>query len=454
MHNRVEALAEHRRAGALYAIALLGALLAIVVRWYFVTHTQVYQPLDRPGDPVDAIEYYRYAWNIVHHHLFSQAAANTPDPMADSYRDPGYPLFLAAFMWLTNSYEQWYGTVLLAHALLGGVSVACMVLALRDALPRWMLAFVALAMALWPHSISMTAYMLTENLTAPLWAMAILALRIAVVRQSPSITIAAGLALAAIGLTNAVMAPVVVPLAWVLHRKKAMSGRLLVILLLAAIAPLAAWGARNAWISHGQSSSFRAQINLVQGSWPTYHLAAQLDAHHVAEGTQTVEAINHEIHALQADPAGGMRIMGRRMSERPFTYLAWYLSKPALLWGWQIGLGAGDIYVYPTRNSPFVTQPAWRILEGIAYALNYVIALLALPGLLMALMKRSGDTALAAIAVTLAWITLVYGILQSDPRYAIPFRGGEFALAAMTVLMAVAWRRRRGRISDPAHEIQ
>ncbi|MGF6493016.1 4-amino-4-deoxy-L-arabinose transferase-like glycosyltransferase [Luteibacter sp. 621] len=438
--------------GAAAIIGAAGAVIAVAMRWYFVTHAQVFQPLDSAGETVDAIEYYRYAWNLVHHHVFSQAAAGVPIPTADSYRDPGYPLFLAFFMCLTHSYDGWYASVLLAQAFLGGLSVACMTLAARDTLPRWALAVVALTMALWPHCVSITAYALSENLTAPLWALAVLTLRTAITRHSASFTVAAGLALAAASLTNAALSPLVVPLALALSWKKQMRPRLLFILLVVAIAPVAAWNMRNALVATGQSSSFRAQINLVQGSWPTYHLATQLDAHHVAEGTQTVEAINSEIWAMRADPMTGFRMMGARMGGRPGTYLAWYLSKPALLWGWQIGLGAGDIYVYPTRDSPFLTHPGWRIMEGIAFGLNQVIAALALAGLMLTLWRRATDAALVAIAVTLAWITLIYGILQSDPRYAIPFRAGEFVLAAAAILGAIEWLKERARISDAAHE--
>lgn len=427
-----------------WVIAVASALLAIGARWYFVTHAQVYQPLDRAGYWGDAQEYYWYAWNLVHHGVFSQDFGGALHPViADSYRDPGYPVFLALFMALTGSFEEWYASVLLSHVVLGGITVACIILALRRTLPWWMLTLVGAGLALWPHSVSITAYVFTENLSAPLWAAAVLAIREASVRNSLPWTIAAALALAAAGLTNSVLAPLVLPLAAMLGWKRLLPTRLVAILVILVVITMGAWAIRNASVTTGPSSAHRIAMNLVQGSWPTYHMAAQLDARHVEAGTATMRAIGNEITAFDASPAAGWQMMWQRISRSPGTHLAWYLSKPALLWGWQVGLGAGDIYVAPTRNSPYVTQPFWRGMEAVAFSLNYVIALLALGGVGVALWQRGCDPSLLVLAVTVTWVTLVYGALQSDSRYSIPFRGAELALAAGFVVNAIRYRRQR-----------
>lgn len=440
------------RSGMAAVIAFLGAALAIVTRGYYITHVDVYQPLRGNTDFGGAAEYYRYAWNLVHHHVFSQAYTDAAQPVPDSFRDPGYPLYLAIFMALSSSYESFYGLVVLSHALLGGITVACMVLALRHALPTWALAFVAAAAAVWPHSVVIASCVLSENLTAPLWAIAILALHEAAARRSMPFSVLAGLALAAASLTNSVLAPLVVPLVVVFAWKKAMSWRLLIVLALAATLPVATWSVRNAMVGSGNSSTFRAEVNLVQGSWPTYHLATQLEARHDPVGIQTARAINAEIDALQANPASGLKIMAARMMHAPGTHIAWYLRKPALLWGWQIGLGAGGVYIYPTNHSPYIEQPLWKAIDAGAFIFNGAIAALALAGTLLALARRQTETAMLALAVTAAWITLVYAVLQSDPRYSIPFRSGEFALAAFAVWTAIRWARRpRG---DRAHSMR
>jgi hypothetical protein len=426
------------RARAAASISALGALLAVFVRWYFVTHAHVLQPLDEPGGWGDAAEYYRYAWNIVHHGIFSGDVAGTVNPRPDSYRDPAYPAVLAFWMALTGTYDGWYAAVLLFQAALGGITVACTVLAIRDALPPWLLAIGALAIALWPHSVSMTSYVLTENLSAPLCAMAALALREAAVRESLSATIAGGLALAAAGLTNAVIAPLIVPLVAVFAWKRAMPWRRLFALTVVTVLPLLAWNVRNLALPTGTSASFRAEINLVQGSWPTYHTASQLWGRRDPVGIQTINAIEAEVMTLHTDRVAGLRLMTDRMRLAPGTYLAWYLSKPMLLWGWEIGLGSGDIYVYPTRDSPFMTQPL-KAVEAIAYIFNGVLALLALGGLVITIFRRAPPPAMLAFAITAGWITCVYGVLQSDARYSIPFRGAEISLAMTAVWSALQY---------------
>ena len=439
----------HDRQLMAWAIAGLGALLAVYMRWYFIVHTEVYQPLRGHTDFGGAAEYYRYAWNLFHHHLFSSAYADSPQPLADSFRDPGYPLYLAAFMGIEPAYEEWYALVVLSHAVLGGLTVACIVLALRGALPTWLLAAVAVTTALWPHSVALSAYVLSENLTAPLWALAILLLREAASRQSVVVTIIAGLAFAAAGLTNSVITPLVLPLAAVLAWKRLMPARLVWVLVIAAVLPAGAWSVRNAQVTAGLSSTYRAKVNLVQGSWPTYHLATQLEARHDPVGIATSQAINAEIQVLDTDTTAGLRVMAARMARAPGTTIAWYLGKPALLWGWQVGLGAGGFYIYPTNHSPFVSEPLWRGIEALAFIANGLIAALALAGLGFALLDRKTGVALLGFAVTAGWVTLVYGVLQSDPRYSIPFRGAEMALAASALWTAGGVVRRR--LGDRAH---
>lgn len=425
------------------ALALFGALLAVAARWYFVTHAHTYQPDDGPGFWGDGAEYYHYAWNLAHHHLFTQDAPGTLHPAADSFRDPGYPVFLALLMAFTDSFQGWYAAALISHAILGGVTVACLVLALRNALPMWALAAIAVGTALWPHSVSIALYTFSENLAAPLWAMAALSVREAAVRGSVAWTVAAGLCLAAAGLTNAVLAPLVLVLAAAMAWKRTLPVRLLALLVAVALAPVLAWSIRNTTVAAGQSSSHRIAMNLVQGSWPTYQLAAQLDARHVPEGTETMAAIGDEIRALDTAPGTGLRMIWQRIGSSPGSHIAWYASKPALLWGWQVGLGTGDIYLAPTGNSPYITQPLWRGTEAVAFALNYVIGLLALAGLVVTLARRNPDVSLLVFAVTVTWLTFVYGVLQSDPRYSTPFRGAEIALAAACLVSVAGYLRTR-----------
>jgi len=426
------------------AIALLAGLLGVIIRFYFVTHAQVLQPLYEETGWGDASEYYRYAWHLVHQGVFASDSLRVTNPQPDSFRDPAYPVFLAFVMLITEDYDRWYAIVLLTQAALGGITVVCATLAIRDAVPTWLLAVAGATMALWPHLVAIPAYVLSENLAAPLFAIAALALAEAARRRSLTYTVTGALAMALAALTNAVLSPLVIPLALAFAWKRTMPRKQLLVLVAVVAAPLVAWGIRGTTIQGPFSSSFRAEVNLVQGSWPTYHDASQLSAKHDPVGKETIAAIDQEIAILHADRGRGLKTMFARMGHAPGTYFKWYLGKPALLWGWEIGLGAGDIYVYPTRNSPFITNPVLKGVEAIAYIFNGVLALLALAGIVIVATRHAPSAGMITFAVTAAWVTLIYGVLQSDARYSIPFRSCEIALACMTISVAVAYVRARG----------
>jgi hypothetical protein len=424
-------------------VALAGGLLALFLRWYFVTHAQVLQPLYRDSDWGDAGQYYRYAWNLLHHGLFSSAALNSANPMPDSFRDPAYPTFLALGMAITDNYDRWYTVVIFSQVLMGAITVACTTLAIRDAVPVWILALAALAMAVWPHLVSIPAYILSESLTAPLCAITALTLREAAARRSIAWTVTGSGALALAALTNGVLAPLVVVLPLCFAWKRTMSRNQLLVFVIVAAAPLVAWGIRNAGVSATLSSTMRVEMNFVQGSWPTYHAATQLAADEDPVGLQTVDAINLEIATLHLNKTEGLRTLAERMSQAPVTYIGWYLSKPALLWGWNIGLGDGDIYMYPTHNSPFVTQPIFKAIEAVTFVLNSILALLAAAGLVVVARRHSPPAATITFAVTAAWVTVVYAVLQSDARYSTPYRPAEIALACVAVAEALGHVRKR-----------
>jgi hypothetical protein len=431
----------HPRAAV--AVALLACLLALFVRWYFVTHAQVLQPLYRDSYWGDAGQYYRYAWNLVHHSLFSSAAPGSSVPISDSFRDPAYPVFLAMGMAITDNYDQWYTAIVLSQVALGGLTVLFATLAIRDTLPTWLLGIAAATMALWPHLVCTPAYVLSENLTAPLCALMALTLREAAIKRSLGYTLVSGLVLSLAALSNAVLAPEILILALAFAWKRTMSRPQLLLFVAASAVPLLAWGIRNAGLSEELSPLMRAEINFVQGSWPTYHAATQLASVQDPIGLQTIDAINLEIANLHINHVQGVEAIAERMSHAPVTYIAWYLSKPTLLWGWEIGLGSGDIYMYPTRNSPFITNPVMKAIEAVAYILNGVLAALALAGLVVIAASRVPSAAWITFAVTAAWVTFAYGVLQSDARYSTPYRPTEIALACVAVSAAIAHARKR-----------
>jgi 4-amino-4-deoxy-L-arabinose transferase-like glycosyltransferase len=420
---------------------------AFGIRYHYIVNAQVFQPANVPNARADAVDYYDYALNLSRYATFAKTSPGEEPPRPDSFRDPGYPVFLAAWMKIYSQWDFWYAAVLLSQALLSSLTVVLLVALARHWMPGIWLALAGLLMSLWPHSVAMSSYLLSETLFGFLAALGLFFLRIALERRSARGGAISGIGFALASLTNAILIPFAPILATYLLTRKKASRELCAALAIAAIAVIGPWMLRNSLLSvdAGQSSSGRALVNLVQGSWPSYHVAYQAAMKHEPLGIAITSATDREIATVQSAPWAGVELIAHRMASHPGDYVWWYLSKPALLWDWDIRIGQGDIYVYPTRNSPFKTDQIFRVTAAVCRALNPWLFVLAITGTVLALLpKTQTSPGQAAAALMLLFVTLVYSVLQAEPRYSIPFRGLEIVLAAYAVSHASAaialWR--------------
>jgi len=425
-----------RERAALIAIVVV----AFVVRVAYVRMAVVDDPLRG-----DAWQYFCYAWNLLKHGTFSLAGPSATIVPPDSFRDPGYPAFFALLMALRGTGREVYDALLLAQCVLGAATVGlCMALA-----RRWMgfaaACAVGILMACWPHLVGFAGYVLSETLLGFLLALAIWLLDTAARHSSRPLGAAAGVAFAAAALTNAIILPIV-PLLAIVAAWKCRSQRALWLVVLVAFAlPCAAWIARNATLPPASSASGRAAINVVQGAWPEYHAAAfraiQLGD---PQAKETMIAIDAETRTMLADPAAGMKRIADRFALRPLHYAAWYARKPALLWAWDVGVGQGDIYVFPTFHSLFEDNAAFHAWAGVCFVLNPMLALLALAGCVAAICSSSPPAARWTAAL-LMMATLLFSLLQAEPRYAVPYRGPEVLMAVFGALSLHRWWVMRAR---------
>ena len=181
-------------------------------------------------------------------------------------------------------------------------------------------------------------------------------------------------------------------------------------------------------------------MNFVQGSWPEYHPEYVKAMQHEPLAVLHMRAMDSEYQTLRATPLYGLSLILRRLALDPTRYALWYLSKPIELWGWNIGIGQGDIYVFPTANSPLAEQSGLRLATGVCFFLSPFLMLLALAGAARAFWPHVKAPLGMQIAGALGlFVTLVFGILQSDSRYATPFRGIEMTLAVSTVTAGMKW---------------
>jgi 4-amino-4-deoxy-L-arabinose transferase-like glycosyltransferase len=420
---------------------LVGSL-AFGFRYYYVLHAEVLQPVNEANVRADAVDYYNYARNLVDHGVFSKASPGTTPLIGDSYRDPGYPIFLAGWMKIFSQWGSWYAAVVLSQALLGAMTVVLMLLVGRHWMPTGWLVAAGVLMAVWPHNISMASYLLTETLFGFLCALSLFLLGIAHDRRSPGWAIAGGAGFSLAALTNAILLPFAPLLGLYMLIRRHMSRTMIACFTATALALVAPWLIRNAMLpSTESSSSGRALTNLVQGSWPIYfdayqaasnpHLAARPEG---ALAAATITTINREVAVIEARPMTGLAMIWQRLTSHPGEYLCWYLSKPTLLWGWDIRMGQGDIYVYPTRHSPFNTNAAYMAVAAIAHIVNPLLFILMLVGCALALLPaQQAPSTLTATSLLLIFVTLVYSTLAAEPRYSVPFRGPEIMVATFAL---------------------
>jgi hypothetical protein len=426
------------------AIAFV-ALVAWILRAWFVVATQVEAPIRG-----DVREYVAYAWNMVHHGVFSRLDPGTLAPPPDAYRGPGYPAFLALALASFPDHDRWYWVALHAQALLGALTCVLTTLTARLWLgPRAALLAGSL-LALWPHHIAASGALLSEVvlgalLSLAIWLVCRIAARGGVVGAVPAGM--AGLAFALAALVNLVMLPLALLaaawLAWRLRSRNAVWIALLPILLVAA------WQVRNQIVvAADEPARNRALVNLVQGSWPLYH-AASNDRQREPMAASVMQAIEDEERLISADPVAGLASIMDRIAHDPPAFASWYLlEKPYLLWDWSIRIGAGDVYFHRVQQSPLESSPVLHpVKRGFEVATPWLFAIgLAFVGLVaLGPGRRPARFALPSefIAIALLCLTAIHVVLQAEPRYSIPYRSLQsLAVASMVALLFDHFGRR------------
>jgi hypothetical protein len=403
------------------------ATLALLVRLCYVHSAVVVDPIRG-----DAVQYVIYAINLLDNHVFS---VQTEAPLlADGFRDPGYPSFLAVVMTMAGRQQGFYLAVLDLQCVVSAATVAMYIVLARRWLGFAAAVAVGLGVTFWPHAITLAGYLLSETLLGFLFVLALVLLQAASDRRSLCLGAASGLAFAAAALTNATLLPVLPVFALVALWRDRGRRAMWSMVLLGALIPATAWSIRGANLSSAATDGAgdRIAMNFVQGSWPEYHAAWSATVIKREDAPRAVlDAIDTDYKRLHDDRRAGLAAIFDRLSSEPLRYTLWYLGKPVELWGWQIGIGNGGIYVFPTLQSPLSGHGPLRVTTDLLIIANPWLMAFAFTGLLVVIAtarNRPAPFVLGAFAVAL--LTAVFTVLQADARYAAPYRGMEWILAA------------------------
>jgi 4-amino-4-deoxy-L-arabinose transferase-like glycosyltransferase len=420
-----------RRAERAVLVGIVVAV-AIALRWGFVAMAHVPNPLR-----VDAGEYAQCASNLVQHGIYSTSTELPPLP--DSFRSPGYPLFLAMCR-VVGGAQHWMSVALALQVALGGLTVL-----LCYRLARAFLGFLpslgaALLCALSPHLVVSGGYILTEcwttfALTAGLWLVSLAASR------GIGHAVLAGLVLGFGVLCNETL--VFVPFVVVFALWQTLGRARAITLLVGAMLPFAMWTVRNQSQTLARTSSERMTASISHGSYPGMVF-------------QDPRLVGFPYREDPEQPAFGSSwqnlrtVLGTRIAADPWRYASWYLlEKPLWLWRWNLVQGNG-VLVYDVSNNPYDSQVVVAATGWLMRWLHVPVMVLAALGAVWFGLHRRTAALPRALALLAIFGTLAYLPVIPDPRYLQPFRPLLFVLCptVLAVLAGFVLQRMRGSNRD------
>lgn len=431
-----------------FTVLCLVFLIALFLRVYYVSQT-----IDDIYVARDAEHYVNYGKNLIRHRTFSYQRDKSP-PIPDSFRSPGYPIFIALALKISGEYN-YLKTAVYAQAFLSAALVPLTFFIGTFFLSNPAAVCASGLVAISPHLIATSACVLTETLFSFLLMFAIYAFQLWQKKESIWLAGNSAILFGFSFLTNetALFLPfiIVVVLAWTRHFPIANvsicknSIAIVVFLSIYSIFPVSWWlrGYYNV-PADAPKGSDRAVVTMSHGAYPGFiykdkrykRFPYREDPQQPAFGSSFTNFSN---------------ILWSRVQNEPFKYLTWYIvGKPYYLWSWDIIQGAGDIYINPVKSNFFVEQ---RLAAYVKKGMRFlhlpliILALLSIPFILIKVRStRNYDRDLGQVAIVpmivCAYFTIIYTIFAPWPRYSIPLRPELYLCAIWTLSIIVMYLRK------------
>ncbi|MBD3867904.1 MAG: glycosyltransferase family 39 protein [Acidobacteria bacterium] len=429
------------------AVVVLIFVFALVIRLAYNSNTVVDNPVR-----ADARKYVTYAMNLTHLGIYSQDYTQNPAP--DCQVTPGYPLFLAAMIATSDSFDEAYRRILFVQALLGALTVAMAFALARSFLPTGPAGIAAGLTAISPHLITTGGYLLTETLFTTLLLGALLALVMAAKSGKVGILITASVCfgIAALVRPSMLLFPVfIIPLVllrWP-HRNRVLTCLILICGVLICWMPWTLYSRLT--VPPDSAKAGLASAAFAMGTYPDLiYKDPRYRGYPYYEDSEYQKMSSSFTYTLQ--------VLRVRASEAPSKYLKWYtLGKPAMFWAWDILVGAGGIHIYPVITSPYTENVLARASSRIMELLHPILLSLTALGLLAMIptiirRPKSGAGTYFAPAIpylAILYFTLLHAALTPLPRYAIPLKPLLYATAchaAYTAWLFISSSRESRRV--------
>ncbi len=425
-------------------------LLAAYLRFTAILETVIDHPIR-----ADAREYVLYAYNLEHSGIYSRSEpseGNKQELIPDAMRPPGYPLFIK---WLMEpaSLGKTVSNILFAQALLGVVMTLLSFLLFRSIMPMWWALAATMMVALSPHMVSMTTYVLTETLFSFLLVFGfVLLINARNSRATRVMAFLAGSAFAYAALTRPSLQYFIVPLAVLMavHFRRSGGVTRAVALLLGFALVFLPWIVRNVHTIGKPSDDTLMIATLHHGSYPgfLYQDRPETFGFPYRFDPRTSE-IGKDMNSVLSE-------IKRRFLEEPGKHLYWYLiGKPITFLSWNIIAGMGDVFVYPVTKSPYFDNPIFRYTHLLMQVLHWPLVILAMVACVWVWLPsasvRLGAESIfiwRAMALFLAYFVALHMIGAPFPRYSIPLRPLLFGFSVLSLyLISKEAVQRRLRIS-------
>lgn len=424
----------NRRLARLLLLLILA--LSALVQFTVVSRTTVVEPLR-----VDAADYFSYAYNLSHFGVYSISRNWDKDPAApaptpDSYRPPGYPLFLSLLGTPERS-DAYLHRVSLVQAGLGVLSVWLLYLVAAALLGRnWALAPAFLAAAMSPHLAVISTHVLSESLFYFLLLAALTTSLKAAISGNRWVCVVAGVLWGLCSLvrpTTQLLPPLVVLMVFALPRLRQyrLTASLGLIFFFATLAP---WLIRNQQDSVSSSGPSLMVKSMAHGSYPDLMYEGRPESYgYPYRFDPDSENISRDLPAIVGHIAG-------RFRAEPARYARWYLiGKPIAFLSWADPSGR-DILIYPVSHTPYYEDVRFAILRQVAFILHWPLMVLGLAGAALLWLKPSwlclDESHLRAarlVALVVVYAIALHTIAAPFARYGIPFRPLVYALALVPI---------------------
>jgi 4-amino-4-deoxy-L-arabinose transferase-like glycosyltransferase len=431
-----------------FLIVCLITITALFIRIKYVEQTVIENPIR-----ADARQYVIYGYNIYSYGIFSKELSSKPSP--DSFRSPGYP-FLISLAFMIGGKHGFYPIVIYFQTILSALLVpltffvGIRFLSLAGAI------FAAILVAVSPHLISMTSYLLTETLFSFILLSAIHSFYRALEKKHLFYFVLSGSLFGFAYFTNETV--LFLPFLFVIFSiyciyyvqriniSKKMLINISVYLIVFSLFP-AIWVWRNYNLSSEVAKgSSRAIAAMSHGAYPDFVYKNEKFKYFPYREDPMQPAFGSTFRNFS-------KILFKRFQERPLRYLSWYFfEKPYYVWSWDILQGQGDIYVYPVRISLYHIYPLanlLRILMKYFHPIILIATFIGVPTFINENFRNKNILSLFNFPfIIIIYYTLLYTVFVPWPRYSVPLRPELYLFALWTFKILTNYLMKKYRIKN------